>query len=161
MGKGWQQMVLPPLALAVAGLAGAFALHATQPPLPFVLPEDGEAARAGIIVMGSAMVTAGALLFALGARELANAGTPTAAGARPTVLVDSGVFAFSRNPMFVGQVCGLLGVSVVMNSLYGLLCANPLLLYCGLVAVPAEERALQAAFDKDYKVYCGRVRRWM
>ena len=32
---------------------------------------------------------------------------------------------------------------------------------CGLVAVPAEERALQAAFDKDYKVYCGRVRRWM
>lgn len=152
---------LPPLALAVAGFVGAYALQATQPPLPFVLPEDGEAARTKVVLMGSVMVTVGVLLFALGARELAKVGTPIAAGARPTALVDSGVFAFSRNPMYMGQVCAVLGASVVMNSLYGLLCANPLLLYCGLVAVPAEERALRTAFDKDYKVYCDRVRRWM
>lgn len=39
---------------------------------------------------------------------------------------------------------------VLMNTLYGLLCANPLVFYVVWGAIPAEEKLLKASFGKDF-----------
>ena len=44
----------------------------------------------------------------------------------------------------VGLAVLAVGTAVQANTNYGLLCANPLLLWCGAVAVPAEEKQLKA-----------------
>jgi protein-S-isoprenylcysteine O-methyltransferase Ste14 len=75
-------------------------------------------------------------------------------------IVQSGPFALSRNPVFVGQLLLFLG----------LFAANPepvqfALLMAMLIAVnqqvSIEEPALSASLGPEYDAYCGRVRRWI
>ena len=107
------------------------------------------------------MVASGALLFSLGMSELGSNRSAEAPTAAPTAapLVSSGVFAFSRNPQFVGLVVLCIGVAVMQNCMYGLLVSNPLLLYIAFVAVPEEEKSLKACHGKEYATtayYTGR-----
>lgn len=77
-----------------------------------------------------------------------------------TALVTSGVFRFSRNPMYLALLLGLLG--------WGLYLANPLSVLLALAFVPwmnrfqiqPEERTLQRVFGQAFDDYRRRVRRW-
>ena len=100
---------------AVATLAMVNALH----PMPLVLPSDGPTALMAAHLMGLAMMAIGTLVASLGARELMAAGVSplssdatAAAPARPAKLVDTGPYGFTRNPMYLGQICAALGLSV-------------------------------------------------
>jgi protein-S-isoprenylcysteine O-methyltransferase Ste14 len=82
-------------------------------------------------------------------------------GAASTTVIDSGPFARSRNPLYVGLLVGSGGVALLAGSLWGLL-GLPLewaLLRWGAVA--PEERYLAAKFGTTYTAYAGRVRRWL
>lgn len=83
----------------------------------------------------------------------------TAAGALGPI-VDSGLFAWSRNPAFVGQALLFVGAAVATSDIVVALCA-----LCCIVAiaiqVPIEERALLATFGEPYRAYMQRVRRWL
>jgi protein-S-isoprenylcysteine O-methyltransferase Ste14 len=82
-------------------------------------------------------------------------------GGATTVVIDSGPFARSRNPLYVGLLVMSAGVSVLAGSLWGLI-ALPLewaLLRWG--AVLPEERYLAAKLGSAYADYTDRVRRWL
>ena len=67
---------------------------------------------------GIMMITFGMILIVLGARELAFMGGRVANTAvAPEHLVISGVYNFSRNPMYVGMVVAVLGCAVSFNTL--------------------------------------------
>jgi protein-S-isoprenylcysteine O-methyltransferase Ste14 len=78
-----------------------------------------------------------------------------------TALVTSGVFRYSRNPMYLALLMALLG--------WGLYLANPLSMLLALAFVPwmnrfqiqPEERMLQRVFGQAFENYCRRVRRWL
>lgn len=77
-----------------------------------------------------------------------------------TVLVTAGVFAWTRNPMYLGLFLLLLGWAVELGTLSafaGPLLFVPLIQY---VQIRAEERALHLQFGSDYDRYCQRVNRW-
>lgn len=81
-------------------------------------------------------------------------------GATRTV-IDTGPFARSRNPLYLGLLVGAAGVAVLAGSLWALV-AVPVewaLLRWG--AVVPEERYLAAKFAAAYTEYAGRVRRWL
>src|SRR5215212_4042059 len=80
-------------------------------------------------------------------------------GAASTTVIDSGAFARSRNPLYVGLLVGSAGVALLAGSLWALI-ALPLewvLLRWG--AVLPEERYLAAKFGATYADYTSRVRR--
>jgi protein-S-isoprenylcysteine O-methyltransferase Ste14 len=76
-------------------------------------------------------------------------------------LVTGGLFAASRNPLYLGNVIILIGLMVIHNSpwVYGLCGGFFLLTYWALVL--AEERYLRGQFGADYDAYCARVPRWL
>jgi len=81
-------------------------------------------------------------------------------GATRTV-IDSGPFARSRNPLYVGLLALAAGVALLAGSLWALV-ALPVewaLLRWG--AVVPEERYLAAKFGAAYADYTSRVRRWL
>jgi protein-S-isoprenylcysteine O-methyltransferase Ste14 len=82
-------------------------------------------------------------------------------GGTTTALIESGPFARSRNPLYVGLLVLSAGLSLLAGSLWAVV-VLPLewaLLRWG--AVLPEERYLAATFGSAYTEYAGRVRRWL
>lgn len=79
----------------------------------------------------------------------------------PFVLVEQGLFNYSRNPMYLGFAAILLGISLLYGSLllylYFLL-SLPLL---HLFVIRYEEPALIKRFGEPYINYLNRVPRWL
>lgn len=81
---------------------------------------------------------------------------------RPTTLiVGSGPFAYSRNPIYLGMVVVVVAVACIFNSLWVLLLAAPTMLALQKFAIGPEERYLEGKFGRDYLDYKARVRRWL
>ena len=82
-------------------------------------------------------------------------------GAATTVVIDTGPFALSRNPLYVGLLAASAGVSLLAGSLWAVM-AVPVewaLLTWG--SVLPEERYLASKFGSAYTDYTRRVRRWL
>lgn len=79
---------------------------------------------------------------------------------QPTPLVQHGLFAWSRNPIFLSMRLALLGLLLVAPSAatLALLVAGELLMQ---VQVRLEEQHLSGLHGADYAAYCARVRRWL
>jgi protein-S-isoprenylcysteine O-methyltransferase Ste14 len=76
-------------------------------------------------------------------------------------LITSGLFSFSRNPIYVGMVLAMLGVALNAGSLSAMF-VPPLFaaaLWVGFIR--REERALADRFGGAYEDYRRRVRRWI
>ncbi len=87
--------------------------------------------------------------------------TALLAGGATRTVIDSGPFARSRNPLYLGLLAGAAGVGLVAGSVWALV-AVPLewaLLRWG--AVVPEERYLAAKFGEAYAEYTSRVPRWL
>jgi len=78
-----------------------------------------------------------------------------------TTLVTSGLFRFTRNPMYLGMVLFLLGLAVFLGSLSALI---PVAVYAWIIDrqfIRNEELFLQEIFGEEYLAYMRRVRRWI
>lgn len=76
-------------------------------------------------------------------------------------LVQGGIFAHCRNPLYVGNFLILLGVGVASNSIIFLSVAIPFFIFAYSTIIAAEEDYLRRKFGQEYEVYCGRVNRLM
>jgi protein-S-isoprenylcysteine O-methyltransferase Ste14 len=75
-------------------------------------------------------------------------------------IVDSGPFAISRNPVFVGQAILFVGLFLVLPSVVQVT-LTLLLLIAIRLQVKIEERVLTASLGQPYVDYKRRVRRWL
>jgi protein-S-isoprenylcysteine O-methyltransferase Ste14 len=81
---------------------------------------------------------------------------------KPTnAIVTSGVYRFTRNPIYVAFLIVVIAVAIAANSAWLLLSfvATFVLLQFGVIR--AEERYLAAKFGESYDEYRRRVRRWI
>jgi protein-S-isoprenylcysteine O-methyltransferase Ste14 len=117
--------------------------------------------RPAIIAGGAALIIAGATLVVLARRELAQRGQPTDPGYPTSKLVTTGAFSISRNPLYLGGVCTLVGIALVANLPWALVLLLPALLACHSMLIAPEERYLAARFGEEYALYAASVRRWL
>lgn len=80
---------------------------------------------------------------------------------RASALVQHGVFARSRNPIYVGDAVVLVAWACWLGSATALLVLPAFVTYISMMQIRAEEQALTAAFGDAYAQYCARVRRWL
>jgi protein-S-isoprenylcysteine O-methyltransferase Ste14 len=78
-----------------------------------------------------------------------------------TTIVDTGPYRFTRNPIYLGMVLGLIGLAIASNSLWLLLTLVPFVLVIRYGVVAREEAYLQRKFGDAYRRYRSRVRRWL
>lgn len=78
-----------------------------------------------------------------------------------TALVTSGPFAFSRNPIYLGNTIVLLGLAGVLGNSWLIVAAPAAALAVERLAIRREEAHLAALFGEDWLRYRGRVSRWL
>ncbi|MCD1124544.1 isoprenylcysteine carboxylmethyltransferase family protein [Jinshanibacter sp. LJY008] len=78
-----------------------------------------------------------------------------------TTLVDSGLYAFSRNPMYLALALLLLSICFWLGNLLGLAGVALFIAFITRFQIIPEERALMVLFGQRYQDYQRKVRRWL
>ncbi|EEW09833.1 conserved hypothetical protein [Vibrio mimicus VM573] len=76
-------------------------------------------------------------------------------------VVDSGVFALSRNPMYLALLLLLFGLAYWQENALSLVMVGGFMIYMNQYQIEPEERILEAKFGETYLQYKQRVRRWV
>jgi protein-S-isoprenylcysteine O-methyltransferase Ste14 len=138
-------------------LIGAFMWLAAKalPALDFQVP--AHSALAAVIGIAGLLVAAVAFL------QFRRAGT-TPNPLKPhesTTLVVIGMYRWSRNPMYLGDVVILAAWALWLANAAPFVFLPLFVAYINRFQIAAEERALQSRFGPTYVDYCQRVRRWI
>ena len=142
-------IIRPPIAWALAVLAG-LALNWLMP-LPF-LP--------AAVPTGFALALALALVaWAISTMTRAGSNVPTSLPT--TTIVETGPYRFTRNPIYLGMVLGLIGLAIAFNSFWLLMTLVPFALVIRYGVITREEAYLERKFGDVYRRYHTRVRRWL
>lgn len=152
----WLELKIPPplVALFVALAMWFAARHA--PAFAFSVAASVRAAIAiALAVAGLYLGVVGVLAF----RRAHTTINPLRPGTAST-LVDAGIYRFSRNPIYAGDLLMLLGWGVWLSNLLSLVLASLFVVYMNRFQIEPEERALAALFGPAYDDYRSRVRRW-
>jgi protein-S-isoprenylcysteine O-methyltransferase Ste14 len=78
-----------------------------------------------------------------------------------SALVTSGVFRYSRNPMYVGFATVLVGWAVCLAAPSAILGPVAFVLFTNRFQIVPEERVMLAKFGQAYDDYRVQVRRWL
>ena len=78
-----------------------------------------------------------------------------------SILIQEGVFRWTRNPMYLGFVGILLGISMLLRSLSPYIVIIVFIILIDLVFIRVEEEMLEAKFMEEWKVYRSKVREWI
>lgn len=111
--------------------------------------------------------TAGALPILLGLylliaarREFTRVRTTVMTFDAPQHLVTGGVFAWSRNPMYLGFVLVLLGGAMLAGYPAAFVAPVVFVLLARFWYIPFEEKAAAQVFGEQYDAYRAATRRW-
>lgn len=143
----------PPI-LYAATLALAAGLHRFVPIAEFSPGFWGRAVGAAIVVAGVAVAAAGVLRF----RAI---GTPVDPRARAVALATTGIYAYTRNPMYLGITTAFLGLGLAFASPWLFVLTPVMAIALRKLAIEREERHLEARFGDAYRAYRRQVRRWL
>ncbi len=113
------------------------------------------------VLGGAALILVGVVIVIRARRELARQGQPTDPGQPTDRLVTIGVYALSRNPLYLGGVCLLVGAALACNLPWLCLLLLPAPIACHYVLIAPEERYLAAKFGEEYRSYAATVQRWL
>lgn len=80
---------------------------------------------------------------------------------RTTRLVTSGVFQFTRNPMYLGMLLALLGWADLLDSFLAYSGGLIFFLYISAFQIKPEEEVIKDKFSEEFSQYCTQVRRWL
>ena len=113
--------------------------------------------------MGGLTIVLGASVVVLGARTFWRHQTTINPVdlEQVSALVTSGIFGYTRNPMYVGFTAVLAGWAICLAAPWALVGPVVFVLFTTRFQIIPEERVMQAKFGQEYKDYQAQVRRWL
>jgi protein-S-isoprenylcysteine O-methyltransferase Ste14 len=76
-------------------------------------------------------------------------------------IVTSGPYRFTRNPIYLGFVCFLIGFLFMFKSYWGLILSPVFIVLMNTLVIQHEEAYLEKKFGDTYTSYKSGVRRWL
>ena len=76
-------------------------------------------------------------------------------------LVTSGIFKYSRNPMYLGMLMIILSTSIFYLNIYSILTPLLFILWINKFQIKREEEFLTEKFGDEYLSYKKKTRRWI
>ncbi len=110
---------------------------------------------------GLALVMLAVVIALWGRSTLLAAGTNVSPSLPTTAIVTSGPFRFSRNPLYMALTLLYLGLTLAVNTWWGIVVLIPLLILMHRGVILREERYLEAKFGESYRKYCSKVGRYL
>ncbi len=107
-----------------------------------------------LIILGFTLGLGSGLYF----RKL---GTNPKPGAKATLIVTKGPFKYTRNPMYLGLMTIIIGVSILLGTFSPLFLIPILFLILHTQFVLREEKLMEKWFGKPYLDYKNKTPRWL
>lgn len=148
-------VIWPPIIFAVATIAAAVLSWFAGLPFETVVP-SGLGLAAGVLV-----IALGAALLLLAGHRFNAAGTPIPPNRPTKLIVDEGIYRYSRNPMYLGFTLVLLGLGLAFDQLWFVIAALIAVFAVTKLAIEREEAYLERKFGAAYLQYKSQVRRWL
>ena len=145
--------IWPPVALGVPLAAGLLLSAATADPVAVT----GSAVR----WVGWALVVAFVLWNGWTLAHMVTHDTAVLPGGATVLVLQSGPFRLSRNPLYVGLVALDVGWALLAHSFWALVLVPIGVAALWWGAIRPEERYLAGKFGAEYDAYRSRVRRWV
>ena len=142
----------PPPLMVVPCWAVAYTLHQFW---PLAMPASIWLQIAGIVLIAIGL----GMIVVIGLR-FRKARTHIEPWKPSTALVTSGLFSFSRNPIYLAFCVITVGVGLLVNSLWVVISALPVAVLIQELVIRKEEAYLENQFGDEYLEYKNRVRRW-
>lgn len=111
--------------------------------------------------IGVLFAVTGIAIMLAGTRQFGKLGNSVEPWKAATLVVATGIYRFTRNPMYLGMGLAYFGLAVAFDSVVALVLAPVLFLIIRTQVVAREERYLEEKFGEEYLDYKGRVRRWI
>ncbi len=148
-------MRIPPPVFVVVGLAA----------IGFLASRDGVSSAPEPILrwLGSLVIVSGLALDLCAIIGFSRAST-TVNPLRPELassLVTSGLYAFTRNPMYLGMALILIGASIAAQVFAGFAVVALFVAIITQYQIKPEEAAMRQLFGDEFDAYCHKVRRWL
>ncbi|WP_299640221.1 isoprenylcysteine carboxylmethyltransferase family protein [Devosia sp.] len=143
--------VLPAAAIVAAIVLDWLPLHFLAPPVGFNLQ----------VIVGVVLTALGIWLGASASRLFQREGTNVIPTQPTTRIVTSGPYRFTRNPMYLGMVLVVLGISLIFSLEWGVILTPVLWLALDRLIVVREEAYLRRKFGASYEALLTRTRRWI
>lgn len=144
----------PPI-LLVGAILVALSFDYWIVPLPIPFAEMLFARLAGLLLL-----VAGLGLIGWAVHEFRLHATTIRPDRAASHLMTTGAFAYSRNPIYLGEAATLLGAALVTNRLSLAFIVPPFVFAVTRLAIWREEAHLDRQFGAQYAAYCDRVGRW-
>ena len=112
-------------------------------------------------LLGLILILSGISLVFVSFRFMRKMKTTFIPDGTPEVLISSGPFKFSRNPIYLGMLTILVGVAFLMSSLSAIIIAFVFGIIINFTWIAHEEKKLKELFSEDWENYSSKVRRWI
>ena len=123
-------------------------------PLPFVVP-------VALRYTGLALTFVGFLLGIASFIEFRRARTTLDPHGSTKQMVTSGIYRFTRNPIYLGFLLMVIGLPLNSGLIWGIVLAPFYVLLMNRLIIQHEEAYLERKFGNRYTGYTARVRRWL
>ncbi len=110
---------------------------------------------------GFALIITGLLAMAAAVWEMYRHRTTFIPRRKPKNIVTSGVFALSRNPIYLGDALVLAGAALFWGALPSLVLVPVFMWFISWRFIEGEEAGLKAGFAEEFTAYEKETRRWL
>ena len=147
-----KRIIYPPMWLAL-GIIAQFICNQYFPGARFT-SAGGQGTGSVVLLLGLAL-----LVFAGGLFKQAD--TDLIPFREVRALVTTGIYRYTRNPMYLGMALVLLGCAIVLGVATAFAVPVVFMLIIQYRFILPEERMLLELFPQEFPQYCQRVRRWI
>jgi protein-S-isoprenylcysteine O-methyltransferase Ste14 len=149
------ELKIPPPIVAVLAAGFIWGASRAVPTFGFTLPHRNALVLA-LLLAGICVAVSGFTAFRR-ARTTVNPLKPKQA----STLVRSGIYRYTRNPMYLGLLLVLLGWALLVSNVIAFVLLPAFILYLNRFQIAPEERALASIFGQEFAAYKAKVRRWL
>ncbi len=151
----WLELKIPPILVLVVFLVlnWILALQTFRIDISFVV----KGVFSTLFVIGGVVLCFAGVFSFRKAKTTVNPLNPESS----TTLVATGVYRYTRNPMYLGFLCIVVAWSIYLTSPVSIVGIVGFIVYMNQFQIKPEERILADRFPADYQHYLSKVRRWL
>ena len=148
------ELKIPPVAQVIITGAAMVGVSKIMPALKFSF-SGSTALGIGLGIIGLSSGIMGVMQF----KKAQTTPNPQALE-KASSLVTSGIYQYTRNPMYLGLTLILLGWALYLSHFLAFILIPIFVMYIARFQIQPEERMMAKKFGKAYQAYISKVRRW-
>jgi protein-S-isoprenylcysteine O-methyltransferase Ste14 len=113
------------------------------------------------LVLGIPLIGLAAAGLLVAFRAMTRAGTPLDPRETPKLILTTGIYRLSRNPIYLSMGIFVLGVGILADTLWVVVLAPVIIFVMERGVIAREEKYLERKFGATYLQYKAAVRRWI